>query len=350
MLLGLSGELPDLVQAKFAAAKASEALLFSSTELTVIRTSAGIPFQLRYCPALAKKPEPRKETAPKKKIDPFENPLKELFITDIPATNPSHFLVLNKYPVIPNHFILATKQNKKQTHVLEQDDLEATYACLKAWQSEGSGSNRGRLFAFFNSGDNSGASQPHRHLQFLPVESMHDGRKTSDWDVLINTIVERSTQERPDKSNSVVQHPKLPFTHFAYTFISEPAGAQLLQTYNQLYQRAKQAIVDFISTNPGQLSLHDEAEGDLPISYNLAMTTEGMVIMPRRNEGHMLRRDDGTEIGFVQLNGTVLGGTLMVKFQEEWDVLQQHPEKLDSILEAIGLPASHLEIAATPTL
>ena len=54
----------------------------------------------------------------------------------------------------------------------------------------------------------------------------------------------------------------------------------------------------------------------------------------------MLKRDDGTDVGVVQLNGTVLGGTLMVKYQEEWDILRARPEKLDAILEAIGIPKS----------
>ncbi|KAL1612036.1 bifunctional AP-4-A phosphorylase/ADP sulfurylase [Paraconiothyrium brasiliense] len=331
-MLGLSEALPQLVEAKFKSARASQALLFSPTELSIIRTSAGIPFQLRYCPALAKKPEPRKETTPKKKIDPFENPPAELYITDVPTTNPSHCLVLNKFPVITNHFILATKTNKQQTHVLEEDDLQVTYECLKAWQGN---DTRGRLFAFFNSGNHSGASQPHRHLQFLPVDSMHEGKKSAGWDVLIETILSSGTE---DVSTKAIQHPMLPFTHFAYRFSSEPSAAQLLQTYKDLYRHATQAIDGYISTHPGQLSLHESDDGDLPISYNLAMTTAGMAIIPRRNEGHMLRRDDGTDIGYVQLNGTVLGGTLMVKFQEEWDTLRQHPEKLDAVLEAIGLP------------
>lgn len=297
-------------------------------------------FQLRYCPALAKKPEPQKETTPKKKIDPFENPPAELFIANIPSTNPTHFLVLNKFPVIANHFILATKENKQQTHALEEDDLQATYACLKAWHSEGNG---GRLFAFFNSGSHSGASQPHRHLQFLPVDSMHEGERSAGWDVLVDSILSRGSNSDTSSGatgalSNFIQHEKLPFTHFAYKFTSEPSGPKLLQMYKDLYQSAKQAIDAFISIHPKQLSLHGSPEGDLPISYNLAMTTAGMAIVPRRNEGHMLRRDDGTNVGFVQLNGTLLGGTLMVKYKEEWDILRQHPEKLDEILEAIGIP------------
>lgn len=153
-------------------------------------------FQLRYCPSLAKKPVPKHaDTTPKQKIDPFENPPLELHIVDIPRTDPSHFLVLNKFPIIAEHFILATKANKRQAHVLEQDDLEVTYACLKAWQDASAReSKQKRLFAFFNSGDHSGASQPHRHLQFLPIERMHCGEATSTWDLLVDLIHRDGTQ------------------------------------------------------------------------------------------------------------------------------------------------------------
>lgn len=144
---------------------------------------------MRYCPTLAKKPTPKEDDAtPKKKIDPFENPPPALHVADIPTSNPSHLLVLNKFPIIAEHFILATKANKKQTHLLEQDDLEATYACLKAWRD----GTESKLFAFFNSGAHSGASQPHRHLQFLPVEKMHDGEATSSWELLLDLILASS--------------------------------------------------------------------------------------------------------------------------------------------------------------
>lgn len=152
---------------------------------------------MRFCPTLAKKPTPKTDDAKQqKKVDPFENPSETLRIASIPSSNPSHVLVLNKFPIIAGHFILATKSNKKQTHVLEQDDLEATYACLKAWQTE-QGSKQKRLFAFFNSGEHSGASQPHRHLQFLPVESMQHGGATSSWDLLMDIVL--SSKNNPDK-------------------------------------------------------------------------------------------------------------------------------------------------------
>lgn len=43
MQLGLEEALPSLVKAKFATAKASQALIFSSTELSILRNKSGAP-------------------------------------------------------------------------------------------------------------------------------------------------------------------------------------------------------------------------------------------------------------------------------------------------------------------
>ena len=95
---------------------------------------------------------------------------------------PTHFIVLNKYPVIPQHFILATISYKEQTQLLEVEDLQVTFACLKAWAASDACSNpTRRLFAFFNSGEHSGASQSHRHV--LLLRESEGGRKAADRQV-----------------------------------------------------------------------------------------------------------------------------------------------------------------------
>ena len=106
-------------------------------------------------------------------------------------------LVLNKYPVIAQHFILATAAFARQGDLLGEGDLAATFACLRAWgegagdgdddDDDDDGTGAGvratkRLFAFFNSGPHSGASQPHRHVQFLPVERMREDRADANAD------------------------------------------------------------------------------------------------------------------------------------------------------------------------
>ncbi|PSN63207.1 HIT-like protein [Corynespora cassiicola Philippines] len=332
MLLGLSEALPSLVGAKFSSAKATKSLIFSPTELAIIRTSTGIPFQLRYCPSLAKKPQPKKEPPnpdhgglPPKKFDPFDNPPADLHIADIPQRPdppPTHLLVLNKFPIIPQHFILATKANKPQTHALEADDLAAAHACLRAWTAA---DPQRRLFAFFNSGECSGASQPHRHLQFLPEESMRDGDGDGGgWTLLLDLILAQQGRGL-----------SLPCAHFAVALPEEPSAEQLQSAYAKLYTAAVAASV---AAGVLPASATPAMEGELPLSYNLALTLSGMAIIPRRAEGCMLRRDDGTEVGFVALNGTVLGGTLMVKGQEEWEYLRGGEGRLDKVLAGIGVP------------
>jgi sulfate adenylyltransferase (ADP) / ATP adenylyltransferase len=118
----------------------------------------------------------------KKPIDPFLQPPEALLIADLGCPT-SHILVLNKFAIVPEHFILATKEFKKQTHLLEEDDLGVAYACLQAWRVQGR-----ELFAFFNSGEHSGASQPHRHIQFLLVDSMMSGLRQGDWRPLVDKL------------------------------------------------------------------------------------------------------------------------------------------------------------------
>ncbi|KAF1991890.1 hypothetical protein K402DRAFT_321447 [Aulographum hederae CBS 113979] len=361
MQLNLCKPLHELVQAKYKAAKDTGALMFSPTELTVIQTGE-IPFQLRYCPALAKKPTqpsspsnapppnpsptPASQSSPNRKFDPFENPIPALHITNIPAPRksssekepiqndePSHLLVLNKFPVIPSHFIIATKANRPQTHLLEVADLAATYACLRAWDSNGVA---GRLYAFFNSGEHSGASQPHRHLQFLPVESMREG--SEGWETLIDVVM----KEVEAISGGANPLKTLPFSHFASSIPPFATASEIHNIYLTLHAAAISAVRTYLDDHPevqSSLALHDSADGSSPISYNLGMTTSGMVICPRRSEDVVLKETGGKEVGTVALNGTILAGTLMVKAVEEWNVLREvEGTGLEEVLVGVGIP------------
>ncbi|GLI76026.1 bifunctional AP-4-A phosphorylase/ADP sulfurylase [Penicillium ochrochloron] len=345
MQLGLSENLSALVARRFTAAKDGGHLIFSPTHLSII-TTAGIPYQLRYCPALAMKPKDLKQNpspGPKPpKIDPFENPSADLLLASFPPQNPTHALVLNKFPVIPNHFILATKAWKAQTDILEIADLEATYECLRAWSDDkaastapsSSNTNTNRLFAFFNSGEDSGASQPHRHLQFLPVEAMHQPG-TESWSPLIDLVT-----AQPQHNPSTFQcHPSLPFAHFALPLPSSPSPETLHAIYIALY-RAAVAAVQGRDASQGVQSI--PTHGPSAISYNLAMTLETMMIAPRIAETARVPVDSAVEgdivdHGVVSLNGTILAGTLMVKAQGEWDVLRTKPDVLGRLLRDVGV-------------
>jgi len=158
------------------------------------------------------------------------------------------------------------------------------------------------------------------------------------WDLLIHIMAERPTSAQTGDNVSFLANPKIPFVHFASSLPEYSTPSQLHKIYKDLYTAAERSVENYLHTHSSvNLELHATDDGSLPISYNLAMTTTDMAILPRRSEGSMLLRDDGSEVGFVALNGTALAGTLMVKYQEEWEMLKARPEKLDQILETVGL-------------
>ncbi|KAI9367856.1 ATP adenylyltransferase-domain-containing protein [Aspergillus egyptiacus] len=336
MQLGIAENLPALVAKRFNAAKDAGHLIFSQTHLAILRPG-GVPFQLRYCPALANKPTGKakpEEARTGKRFDPFENPSPDLLIAHVPKENPTHFLVLNKFPVIPNHFILATRDWHEQTDILEKEDLAVAHACVKAWRDEDQADGAGprRLFAFFNSGEASGASQPHRHLQFLPVEAMALDDESATWRPLIDTV--SSQPVSPDSEFRKAS--EVPLANFALPLPPNPSPETLHNVYLSLYKAA--VVAAGIPKSQAQAT-----SGPAAISYNLAMTESTMMICPRRSTNAVVSVDDETrkdvaEAGVVELNGTVLAGTLMVKAEAEWDELRRTPNALVKVLEAIGYP------------
>lgn len=265
--------------------------------------------------------------------------------------------MLNKYPVIPNHFILATKSYKDQRQLLEEDDLEATLSCLRTWGEEGSrggGQRMNKLFAFFNSGKQSGASQPHRHIQFLPVEDMvDDERGGRGWRLLVEDAslqlgayamdgsVCSTKLSVPDDARPRLP-PGFPFLYFYARLSPDHGSGDIHRIYMRLYGQAVSAIRLYNARHPAdpiEIEDHGGEEGWSAISYNLAMTTTSMMLCPRRREAADLKIDDqGGSLGPISLNGTMLAGTLMVKTQDEWDALRSDESKLNDLLEAVGIP------------
>jgi ATP adenylyltransferase len=300
-------------------------------------------FQLRFSPALANKPKeahpPPAPSHPSVKpfFDPFDNPAEAMLIAPLP---PTHNLVLNKFAIIPEHFILATQAFKEQTDLLDKADLDAAYACIEAYHqyhhhianpSEGeSQQGDGELFVFYNSGPASGSSQPHRHLQLLPISRMREGLSEDEnaaWEVLAESLLRREEVGQ-----------RVPFQTFVERIVPG-AGMDLSAVYRKLYQRAVGAVL-------GPAAADDEVNGTgAKINYNLAMTRDVMVIAPRVAEGGVISAvgEDGRrrDVGKLALNGAVLAGTALVKHQEEWDALRTEPEQLLQLLGRIGVPTVH---------
>lgn len=238
--------------------------------------------------------------------------------------------MLNKFAIVPEHFLLITRAFKQQTHLLGADDLAAAHACMRAYhEHEGKGQE---LFVFFNSGEHSGASQPHRHLQLLPVDKMHEGLAEAGgaaWTVLADRLAGGDDEEGNSRA-------ELPIAAFAERIAGDVEPEALRSAYVRLYRRACAAA------GLDESELGDLAADDVPakISYNLGMTRTSLVVCPRVAEGDVVRSKDGEEVGRLALNGTVLAGTALVKSEAEWDALRADPGQLRRVLGKIGCGTS----------
>lgn len=117
----------------------------------------GIPFSVRVLRGLDRKHRSRSEQA-RTGVDPFLPPYSDdLFVADV---SDSHVLLLNKFPVVRDHLLVVTRAFEPQESRLGAADFAALWACM---------SELGGL-GFYNSGPSAGASQPHKHLQWIPLE------------------------------------------------------------------------------------------------------------------------------------------------------------------------------------
>ena len=75
---------------------------------------------------------------------------------------PSRAQVLNKFPVVPHHALLVSKTFVQQTSALTVPEWTALWRGVRGLDALG----------FFNCGTASGASQPRKHMQLLPLSSV----------------------------------------------------------------------------------------------------------------------------------------------------------------------------------
>ena len=76
----------------------------------------------------------------------------------------THTLVLNKYNTFRFHALLITNFFEQQSNGLNTQDIQATIMYIQAINAVG----------FFNSAEVSGASQPHKHIQLVPLDSLKE--------------------------------------------------------------------------------------------------------------------------------------------------------------------------------
>ena len=154
------GALWPLLQRRQREALASGALQPIDTAQYLVE-DGGVRFLVRVVANLARKEADRGRQIERSRsggrpVNPFLPYEDALFVADLSAT---HLALLNKFNVIDHHLLIVTRRFAHQETLLDLADFEALCPGLAEYESLG----------FYNGGAAAGASQPHKHLQLVPL-------------------------------------------------------------------------------------------------------------------------------------------------------------------------------------
>ncbi|THH16184.1 hypothetical protein EW146_g4410 [Bondarzewia mesenterica] len=283
-------------------------------------------FEIRLCPALQHKPHlptphfdlvKESDAFPSKvKTDPFQPPYDpNLYVGELKdeEEGTEYVVLLNKFSVVPNHFLLVTKVYESQSSPLMPSNLVQAYSMLLAAHKA-----RTPYFAFYNCGDNSGASQPHKHIQFIPTED-EDGPP-------IERLTKLAKIQREEKPFSL---PNLPFAHHIRR-LSIPTNS----TPSNLEPILATAFLELLDLVISTVR-HDASHPPGVPSYNVILTLNHMYLVPRRQEAFTLQ-PSGCEIS---VNALGFAGTMLVKDEVELAAVKSVGPA--TILRGVGCESVH---------
>jgi sulfate adenylyltransferase (ADP) / ATP adenylyltransferase len=252
--------------------------------------SGGIKFLVRVVDNIQRRVDARREQTQKgPDFNPFLPYEPELFVCDL---GPNHVCLLNKFNVVEHHLLVITRQFESQETLLTRSDFAALWSVLR--EIDG--------LAFYNGGALAGASQPHKHLQVVPLPFVPDDPQPHAR-LPIEPVIQSALAE------GLAQVPSLPFVqaiaplHLDQTTDPETASAQLQTAYHQALQACDLAIGDGITATP--------ASG----AYNLLITRDWLFLVPRS-------RDGWDKIG---VNSLGFAGALLVKNATQLAHLKAQP-------------------------
>ncbi|KAF8977137.1 bifunctional AP-4-A phosphorylase/ADP sulfurylase [Entomortierella lignicola] len=309
----------DLSTTYEAALKSGELIFTTSETIKSKETEFDIECQICYAPSLAKKPqgilpvvehvEPSSTPLLKaiERSNPFLPHSPALFVTDV---GEEHKVLLNKFCIVPRHYLVVTKEFQRQTQPLSPDDLIAVWDTLKALKSSED------AVAFFNCGSNSGASQPHKHMQIIPLETPSP----------ISTLVREYTARRPGRKATLTGDIfSLPFNCINHVMLLESTHGTgksqeeiLVAAYISLMDAMIMSIREYAEQNSSDQDQGPATNVGSSFDYNWILTTEFMMMVPRKQEG-------SKPVNGISLNINSLGfaGMVLAKTPEELKLAQE---------------------------
>lgn len=262
-------ELTREIDRKSRQARISGALVPIGTRAYPVSDS-GFDFIVRVAQDLKQKPE-QSQTTPTAGKDPFMPPYDpDLYVGEL---SPTHVALLNKYNVIDRHLLLVTREDRPQTELLDETDFDALIRALDAIDG----------LAFYNGGPEAGASQPHKHLQIVPLPLTDGG----------GFPLQSMITTPPDE---IVTVPEAPFPVAVSPMPTDPTPAHLKHRYRELWQALDRVPSGNTKAEP----------------YNLLATRDSMWLVPRSR----------SEFEGLGVNALGYAGALLVQDENQLQTLK----------------------------
>ncbi len=230
---------------------------------TLTINEQGILFQVRVLNGFRKK-----NVGYSVSTNPFLPYEQDLYVKHL---NSGHVILLNKYNLVPNHFLIVTPEFEPQESLLTLHEFTALQEIHDQLD----------VLSFYNSGRQAGASQPHKHLQAFPLDQLP-----------IDNIMASVTSYQPEAL------PQLPFKNLACKL---DLGRNDTNDLFSLYQQMLSELALIYS------------DQENPEPYNLLMTRQWMLVVPR-SQG----RPDG-----IAINALGYAGLMLAKDQQQFDHIRK---------------------------
>ncbi len=247
----------------------------------------------------------------------------------------SHTLVLNKFNVVARHLLLVTREFESQddpVNALDYRHMLQVFACFPEATPP---------LAFYNFGPHSGKSQPHKHLQILPMPlapsligaasqqsrallseeesaaALLEGAPSPDLLTRrfpLAAQVEEGVRASRSAGGALVSGVDgLPFLCFLAA-MPEGAGEAGGEAGEALGRRLE---AHYAAAKREAMARHEIAEGEW--SYNLLVTREWWMLVPRSRDS----------FGPIGINAMGFAGTFLLRTNEELDFVTRQANPMD---------------------
>lgn len=246
----------------------------------------GMEFIVRRVSSLERKERLKQQNGQKapSDADPFLPHEPDLFVADLTQ---SHFSLLNKFNVIERHLLIVTRAFVPQEMLIDMQDFEALAACMA--EIDG--------LAFYNAGAMAGASQPHKHLQLVPLPLGRRG-PTLPVEALFGPVTGRDGPQRV---------PGLAFRH-ALAWLDHTA-------FDDVGTAARQLHASYLAllAVTGLAAKDSRREACQAGPYNLLATRRWMLLVPRSSE----------RCNSIAVNALGFAGSLFVRDAAQLSLLKR---------------------------